>query len=123
MTVKDYKAQVTKEDTLRVLKESIHDSMYEGNRSMIKHLDKIGDRLANVVEDFQKKQSSRNSRNRDRDRSNSRDRNDSRDRYRNNNRSRNCLGPIARPMLGTCSSHSEATACLCSPIIRCPHST
>ena len=44
-------------------------------------------RLANVVEDFQKKQSSRSSRNRDR--SNSRDRNDSRDRYRNNNRSRN----------------------------------
>ena len=89
MVVKDYKTQVTTEDTLRVVTESIHDSMYESSKSMIKQLDKIGDRLANVVEDFQKKQSSRNSRNRDRDRSNSRDRNDSRDRYRNNNRSRN----------------------------------
>ena len=35
---------------------------------------KIGDRIANVVEDLQRKQSSRNSRNRYRDRSNSRDR-------------------------------------------------
>ena len=34
-----------------------------------------------------------------------------------------CLGPIARPMLGTCSSHSEATACPRSPIIRHPHCT
>ena len=34
-----------------------------------------------------------------------------------------CLGPIARLMLGTCSSHSKATACPCSPIIRCPHCT
>ena len=34
-----------------------------------------------------------------------------------------CLGPIARPMLGTCSSHSEATARLCSSIIRHPHCT
>ena len=34
-----------------------------------------------------------------------------------------CLGPIARPMLGACSSHSEATAHPHSPIIRCPHST
>ena len=89
MAVKDYKTQVTTEDTLRVVKESIHDSVYESSKSMIKQLDKIGDRLANVVEDFQKKQSSRSSRNRDRDRSNSRDRNGSRDRYRNNNRSRN----------------------------------
>ena len=31
-----------------------------------------------------------------------------------------CLGPIARPMLGACPSHSEATACPCSPIIRRP---
>ena len=88
MLVKDYRTQVTTEDTLRVVKESIHDSMYESSKTMIKQLDKIGDRLANVVEDFQKKQSSRNSRNRDRDRSNSRDRNNSRDSYRNNNRSR-----------------------------------
>ena len=34
-----------------------------------------------------------------------------------------CLGPIARLMLGACSSHSEAAAHLCSPIIRCPHCT
>ena len=88
MAVKDYRTQVTTEDTLRVVNESTHDSMYESSKTMIKQLDKIGDRLANVVEDFQKKQSFRNSRNRDRDRSNSRDRNDSRDRYRNNNRSR-----------------------------------
>ena len=89
MAVKDDRPQVTTEDTLRVVKESIHDSVYESSKSMIKQLGKIDDRLANVVEDFQKKQSSRSSRNRDRDRSNSRDRNDSRDRYRNNNRSRN----------------------------------
>ena len=87
MAVKEYRPQVTTEDTLRVVKESIHDSVFESSRLMMKQLDKIGDKLANVVEDFQKKQSSRNSRNRDR--SNSRDRNDSRDRYRNNNRSRN----------------------------------
>ena len=93
MAVKDYRPEVTTEDTLRVIKESIQDSVYENNRSMLKQLDKIGDtmgkigdKLANVVEDFQKKQSSRNSRNRDR--SNSRDRDDSRDRYRNKNRTR-----------------------------------
>ena len=89
MAVKDYRPQVTAEDTLRVVKESIHDSVFESSKSMIKQLDKIGNRLANVVEDFQKKELSRSSRNRDRDRSNSRDRNNSRDRYRNNNRSRN----------------------------------
>ena len=70
MAVKDYKIQVTTQDTLRVVKESIHDSVYESSKSMIKQLDKIGDILANVVEDFQKKQSSRSSTNIDRDRSN-----------------------------------------------------
>ena len=55
MAVKDYKTQVTTEDKLRVVKESIHDSVYESSKSMIKQLDKIGDRLANVLEDFQKK--------------------------------------------------------------------
>ena len=29
----------------------------------------------------------------------------------------NCLGPIARPQLGTCLHHSKATACLCSHLI------
>ena len=28
-----------------------------------------------------------------------------------------CLGPIARPQLGACLSHSEATACWHSPLI------
>ena len=78
MAVKEYRPKVTPEDTLRVVTESIQETVYENNRSMMKQLNKIGDRLANVVEDFQKKQSSRN-----RDRSNSRDRDDSRDRYRN----------------------------------------
>ena len=74
MAVKEYRPKVTTEDTLRVVKESIHESVYEIKRLMMKQLDKIGDKLANVVEDFQKKQSSRSSRNRDR--SNSRDRDD-----------------------------------------------
>ena len=61
-------------------------SMYIENsnsKTLVKQLDKIGDKLANVVEDFQKKQQTRNSRDRDRNRSNSRDRNNSRDNYRN----------------------------------------
>ena len=28
-----------------------------------------------------------------------------------------CLGPIAKPQLGACLRHSEATACPCSPLI------
>ena len=44
--------------------------------------------LTNVVEDFQKKQSSKNSKNRYRDRSNSRDRDNSGDSYRNKSRDR-----------------------------------
>ena len=76
------------EDTIKVVKESIQDSIYENNKTMMRLLDKIGDRLANVVEDFQKKQSSRNSRNRYRDRSNSRDRDNSGDSYRNRSRDR-----------------------------------
>ena len=55
---------------------------------MMRLLDKIGDRLANVVEDFQKKQSPRNNRNRYRYRSNSRDRDNSGDSYRNRSRDR-----------------------------------
>ena len=98
MAVKEYRPKVTTEDTLRVVKESIQDSVYENKRSMLKQLDKIGekigDKLANVVEDFQKKQSSRSSRNRDT--SKSKDRDDSRDRYRNKNRSRNKSRDINR---------------------------
>ena len=57
--------------------------MYESSKTLVKQLDNIGDKLANVVEDFQKKQQTRSSRDRDRNRSNSRDRNNSGDNYRN----------------------------------------
>ena len=83
MVMKDKRTQATTEDTLRAVKESIHDSMYESSKTLVKQLDKIGDKSSNVVEDFQKKQLSRNSRGRDRDKSNGRDRNNSRDNYRN----------------------------------------
>ena len=81
--MKENRMQASTKDTLRVVKESIHDSMYESSKTLVKQLDKIGDKLTNVVEDFQKKQQTRNSRDRDRNRSNSRDRNNSRDNYRN----------------------------------------
>ena len=77
------KENKTQEETLRVVKESIHDSMYESSKTLVKQLDKIGDKLTNVVEDFQKKQQTKSGRDRDRNRSNSRDRNNSGDRYRN----------------------------------------
>ena len=64
--MKENKTQYTTEDTLRTVKESrciqsiksIQDSMYENNGTLVKLLDKIGDKLANVVdvvEDFQRK--------------------------------------------------------------------
>ena len=55
MVMKENRTQASTEDTLRVVKESIHDSMYESSKTLVKQLDKIGDKLANVVEDFQKK--------------------------------------------------------------------
>ena len=55
MMMKKNRMQASTEDTLRVVKESIHDSMYESSKTLVKQLDKIGDKLANVVEDFQKK--------------------------------------------------------------------
>ena len=95
MAIKEHREQVNTKDTIKVVKESIQDSIYENNKIMMRQLDKIGDtmgkigdRIANVVEDFQRKQSSRNSRNRYRDRSNSRDRDNSGDSYRNRNRDR-----------------------------------
>ena len=88
MAVKEHRKQVNTKDTLRVVKESIQYSIYESSKTMIKLLDNIGDRLADVVEDFQQKQSSRNSKPGGRDRSNSRDRDNSRDSYRNNSRDR-----------------------------------
>ena len=83
MMMKENKTQSTTEETLGVVKESIHDSMYESSKTLVKQLDKIGDKLANIVEDFQNKQSTRNGRGRDRDRSNSRGRDNSRDYYKN----------------------------------------
>ena len=83
MAVKEHRKQVNTEDTIKIVKESIQDSIYENNKTMMRLLDKIGVRIRNVVEDFQKKQSSRNSRNRYKNRSNSRDRDNSGDNYRN----------------------------------------
>ena len=92
MAVKEHRKQVNTEDTIKVVKGSIQDSIYENSKTMMRLLDKIGDRLTNVVEDFQKKQS-RNSRNRYRDRSNSRDRDNSGDSYRNRSRDRGRSNP------------------------------
>ena len=95
MAIKEHREQVNTKDTIRIVKESIQDSIYENNKIMMRQLDKIsdtmgkiGDRIANVVEDFQRKQSSRDSRDRYRDRSNSRDRDNSGDSYRNRSRDR-----------------------------------
>ena len=92
MAVKEHRKQVNTEDTIKVVKESIQDSIYENSKTMMRLLDKIGDRLANAVEDFQRKQSSRNSRNRYRDRSNSRDRGRSNSRENRNNQQRSGSG-------------------------------
>ena len=54
MMMKENRPQASTEETLRVVKESIHDSMYESSKTLVKQLDKIGDKLTNVVEDFQK---------------------------------------------------------------------
>ena len=59
MTMKENKTQFTT-DTLRAVKESIQDSMYDNNRILGGIIDEIGDRLANVIET--------SSRDRDRDR-------------------------------------------------------
>ena len=40
------------------MKESIQDSMYDNNRTLGRLLDEIGDRLANVVENFENEPSS-----------------------------------------------------------------
>ena len=67
------------------MKESIHDSMYESSKTLIRLLDKIGDKLSSVVHDFQRIQSSRD---RDRDRLKSRGRDNLRDNYKNRDRDR-----------------------------------
>ena len=81
MTMKENNTQFTT-DTLRAVKESIQDSMYDNNRILGGIIDEIGDRLANVV-----KTSSRD-RDRDRSPSRSRDRDDSRDYPTDNYRDR-----------------------------------
>ena len=84
-TWKENRTQFTMEDTLRAVKETIQDSRYE---NLVRLLDKMGDKLANVVdavEYFQRKQFSRNG---DRERSNSRDRDHSRDNCKNRDRDR-----------------------------------
>ena len=78
MVMKENRTQ--SDDTLRVVKESIHES----SKTLVKQLDKIGDKLANVVENFQKKQNTGNNRGRNRDRSNSRSRDNSRENYKDN---------------------------------------
>ena len=84
LTMKENKTQFTT-DTLRTMKESIQDSMYDNNRTLGRLLDEIGDRLANVVENFESEHSSSD---RKRDRSHSRGRNNLRDDYRNRSRDR-----------------------------------
>ena len=49
MAVKEYRPKVTTEDTLRVVTESIQNTVYENNRSMPKQLDKIGDTMGKIV--------------------------------------------------------------------------
>ena len=57
-TRKENRTQFTTEDTLRAVKElryiqsieSIQDSMYENNKALVKLLDKLGDKLENVVD-------------------------------------------------------------------------
>ena len=89
MAIKEHREQVNTKDTIRVVAESIQDSIYEDNKTIMRQLDKIGDKIANVVEDFQREQSSRDRyRNRYRGRSNSRDRDNSGNSYRNRSRDR-----------------------------------
>ena len=40
MVMKENRTQASTEDTLRVVKESIHDSMYESSKSLVNQLDK-----------------------------------------------------------------------------------
>ena len=79
MLMKENKTQFTT-DTLRVVKESLQDSMYDNNRILGGIIDEKGDRLANVIET--------SSRDRDKDRTPSRGRNNLRNNYRNRSRSR-----------------------------------
>ena len=85
MTLKENKT-----DTLRAVKESIQDSMYDNNRMIGGIIDEIRDRLANVIETSSRDRDKDRDRDRDRDRSpsRSRSRNNLRDNYRNTSSSR-----------------------------------
>ena len=78
MVMIENRIQSSTTDTLRAVKESIQDSMYDNNKILGGIIDEIGDRLANVVET--------SSRDRDRDRSPNRSR--GRNNLRNDNRNR-----------------------------------
>ena len=52
MAMKENRTQFTMEDTLRTVKESIHDSMFESSKTLVRLLDKICDKLVNVVDYF-----------------------------------------------------------------------
>ena len=54
MAIKEHREQVNTEDTIKVVKKSIQDSLYENNITMMRLLDKIGDRIENVVVDLQR---------------------------------------------------------------------
>ena len=71
-------------DTLKIVQESVKDSMFEGSKEILRHLDRIGEKLTNAVEDFQKKQTSSKDK---RGRSDSRDNRSRRDRERSRSRS------------------------------------
>ena len=83
--MKENKTRFTTEDILRTVKESIQDSMYDNNKTLERLLDEIGDRLANVVENFGSEPFPTD---RDRDISHSIGRNILPDDYRNRNRDR-----------------------------------
>ena len=89
MTMKENKTQFTT-DTLRAVKESIQDSMYDNNKTLGRLFDEIGDRLANVVESFESELSLRDrNRGRDRDDSGEHSTDNYKDRDRGKSNSRN----------------------------------
>ena len=74
MAMKENKTQFTT-DTLKAVRESIQDSMYDNNKTLGRIIDVIGDRIVNVIESLDSEPSLRD---RNRERSNSRGRNHSR---------------------------------------------
>ena len=54
MAIKEHREQVNTQDTIKVVTESIQDSIYENNKIMMRQLDKISDRIAKVSRRFSK---------------------------------------------------------------------